>query len=230
MTLERLFFMSRFTDFAWLAVPELRRAIHRLPFNQELAAGTLSPARFQYYITQDSLYLGAFSRALALAAAKAPDTAAMVTFAEASQNAMVVEHALHESVFAEFGLDPTEAGQVDPSPTCQAYNDFLIATAQIHPYEALVAAVLPCFWIYWEVGIAIAKTASPDNPYRAWIDTYTDPAFRDAVEAVKAINDRTAAETTAAMRAAMLRTFIRSTQYEWMFWDAAYRQETWPIG
>ena len=43
-----------------------------MPFNAELAAGTLSEARFKHYITQDAHYLIGFGRALTLAAAKAP--------------------------------------------------------------------------------------------------------------------------------------------------------------
>jgi len=46
---------------------------------------------------------------------------------------------------------------------------------------------------------------------------------------VTAIVDRTAAATTTALRRAMLRAFMRSTQYERMFWDSAYRCERWPV-
>ncbi|MFZ3237822.1 MAG: hypothetical protein WA184_20955, partial [Stellaceae bacterium] len=65
--------MTRFSDEARHRTQALRAAIEALPFNTELAAGTLARARFEHYITQDALYLGQFSRALALAAAKAPD-------------------------------------------------------------------------------------------------------------------------------------------------------------
>jgi len=27
----------------------------------------------------------------------------------------------------------------------------------------------------------------------------------------------------------MRRAFLRCTQFEWMFWDSAYKQERWPI-
>jgi thiaminase/transcriptional activator TenA len=65
--------MTGFSDEAWQRTAQLREAIHKLPFNTELAAGTLSRARFQAYIVQDALYLSQYSRALAIAAAKAPD-------------------------------------------------------------------------------------------------------------------------------------------------------------
>ena len=69
--------MIRFSDEVWQCTAALREAIHGLPFNTELAAGSLSRERFRTYIIQDAIYIGQFSRALAISAAKAPDTATM---------------------------------------------------------------------------------------------------------------------------------------------------------
>lgn len=222
--------MSTFTGHAWAATASLRAAIMELPFNRELAAGTLSRERFQHYMIQDALYLEQYSRALAVAAAKAPDADAMQRFAHAAEEALVVERALHGGFFEAFGIDPNQAAAAEPSPTCYGYTNFLLSVAHVGSYEELVAAILPCFWIYWDVGNQIAKEAVADNPYQAWIDTYSDPGFGEAVDAVIAITDRTAATSTDARREAMLRAFKRSTQYEWMFWDSAYRLADWPIG
>ena len=68
-----------------------------MPFNTELAAGVLDRARFKHYITQDAHYLIGFGRALALAAAKAPQPDRIVQFAKAAEVAIVVERALHGS-------------------------------------------------------------------------------------------------------------------------------------
>jgi len=91
-----------------------------------------------------------------------------------------------------------------------------------------VAALLPCFWIYWDVAGAIARNAAPDNRYRAWIDTYADPRFGEAVQMVIGIADQAAAAATPAGRRAMLTAFVRSARYEYLFWDGAYRQRVWP--
>jgi thiaminase/transcriptional activator TenA len=92
----------------------------------------------------------------------------------------------------------------------------------------LVAALLPCFWVYWDVGCAIAGNAMPDNPYHAWIDTYADPDYGAAVEKVVATADRAAEAAGAAVRADMLAAFARACQYEWLFWDGAYQRRSWP--
>jgi thiaminase/transcriptional activator TenA len=118
----------------------------------------------------------------------------------------------------------------EPSPDCLGYTSFLLATAYHDPWEVLVAALLPCFWIYWDVGTRIAKQAATDNPYRAWIDTYSDDAFGEAVRNVIAITDRAAAATTSAIQSRMMTAFIRCTQYEYLFWDSAYHPRPWPQG
>lgn len=221
--------MTGFSDAAWQRVARLRSAIHALPFNTELAAGTLSRARFQGYIIQDALYLTQYSRVLALAGARAPDAAALHAFASSALEAVSVEQALHERYMAQFGVDPARLATAEPSPDCLGYTSFLLATAYHDPWEILLAALLPCFWIYWDVGSAIAHKAAADNPYRAWIDTYADEAFGEAVRTVIGITDRAASASTDAVRERMLQAFIRSSQFEWLFWDGAYQQRGWPV-
>jgi len=220
--------MKTFSKLAWVEVAALQQSILELPFNRELADGTLSRERFQFYMIQDALYLEQYSRALSVAAAKSPDPEDMQRFARAAEEALVVERALHGGFLEKFGIDANDAA-AEPSPTCYGYTNFLLSVAHIASYEELVAAVLPCFWIYWDVGNQIAKKASADNPYKAWIDTYSNPTFGETVEAVISIADRAAAASTDQRQEAMLGAFKRSTQYEWMFWDSAYRLETWPI-
>ncbi len=218
-----------FSQEAWARIAPVYDVIVEHAFNWELAAGTLSAERFRFYMLQDAAYLVAFSRALAIAAARAPDTDAMVQFATSAREAIVVERALHEGFFRQYGISPEVAESTEQSPTCFSYANFLVATAYHAPYQVLVAALLPCFWIYWEVGKHIMDRATPDNPYQAWIDTYADEAFGAAVQAIIAITDKAAAETSEPTRADMLAAFTHAAQLEWMFWDSAYRQESWPV-
>ena len=221
--------MAAFSDLAWQRTAPLRAAIHALPFNRELAAGTLDRERFRFYITQDALYLDQYARALSLAAARAPDTAALRAFAHHAIGAVEVEMALHARYLREFGVDPASLATAEPAPDCHGYTSFLLATAYHEPWEVLLAALLPCFWLYWDVGTAIAREAAADNPYRAWIDTYADDGFGAAVRAVIAATDRAAAEASDAVRARMQTAFTRSCQYEWLFWDGAWHRRSWPL-
>ena len=41
-------------------------ALHRHPFIRELAAGTLAPEKFRFYIEQNLMYLPEYARAMAI--------------------------------------------------------------------------------------------------------------------------------------------------------------------
>ena len=221
--------MAIFSDSVWTEAAALRQAIKDLPFNRELAAGTLHREKFQFYIVQDSIYLESYSRTLSLASAKAPTTAAMLEFANAAAVAIQVERALHASFFKQFNVSSDGRAQTEPSPTCLNYTNFLLTTAATGGYAELVAAILPCFWVYWEISNHIASIAQRPNTYDAWINTYADQSFGDATKRVIAITDEIAAAEDAPTVERMRRAFLRCTQFEWMFWDSAYKQERWPI-
>jgi thiaminase/transcriptional activator TenA len=104
-----------------------------------------------------------------------------------------------------------------------------LAAAYHEPWEVLIAALVPCFRIYWDVGGAIAAKAAPDNPYRDWIDTYADESFGAAVRALMDIVDRAAGQVSGAVHERMLASYLRATQYEYLFWDGAYNRRTWPL-
>jgi thiaminase/transcriptional activator TenA len=218
-----------FSREAWERNAAVYERIRSMPFNAELAAGTLGEARFKHYITQDAHYLVGFGRTLTLAAAKAPNPDRVVQFAKSAEGAIVVERALHGSFFAQYAITPDVFARTPLSPACHHYVSFLLATAYGEPYDVLLGALLPCFWIYAEVGRDIHSRARANNPYQAWIDTYAGEEFHAAVRAVIAATDEAAAMASADVRARMHAAFARATQLEWMFWDSAYRLEQWPV-
>ena len=199
-----------------------------MPFNVELAAGTLSEARFRHYIVQDAHYLVGFGRALALAAAKAPHPDRIVQFARAAETAIVVERALHGGFFRDYGIDAGTFASTPLSPPCDHYVSWLLATAWGEPYEVALGALLPCFWIYLEIGRDIFGRAAADNPYRAWIDTYAGEEFAAAVAEMIAATDAAARTASPDARAAMHRAYAHGTRLEYLFWDGAYRDAAWP--
>lgn len=214
---------------AWARNAAAYETIRSMPFNAELAAGTLPQDRFRHYIVQDAHYLIGFGRALSLAAAKAPDPDTIVQFSRAAQEAIVVERALHGGFFRDYGIGPHTFAATPLTPACDHYVSYLTATAYAEPYAVLCAALLPCFWIYKAVGDDIFARAQPDNPYRAWIDTYAGDDFAAAVAAMIAATDCAARDASEAERARMHRAFTQATRLEWQFWDSAYRDAAWAL-
>jgi len=205
----------------------LRAAILDLPFNRELAKGVLRQESFRHYLIQDAIYLTEYARALGMLAAKAPTPREIVQFSQAASGAVLFEQVMQQSYLTHFGVTAEQVRATEASPTCLAYTSFMLAEVMTGSYETLLAAILPCFSVYAEVGSAIATESVSSNPYQLWIDTYASPPFQAAVQAAEEAADR-AAETAPASRPRMLELFCRSVEYEWMFWDAAYRLEVWP--
>lgn len=218
-----------FSRAAWLRNAALYDAIRTMPFNVELAAGTLGQERFKHYIVQDAHYLIGFGRALSLAAAKAPEPEGIVLFAKAAEEAIVVERALHGGFFRDFSIGPDTFAATPLTPACDHYVSYLLATAYAEPFEVLLGALLPCFWIYAEVGLDILARESADNAYHAWIDTYSGTDFQEAVARMIAATDQAARTASPVLRERMHKAFTHATRLEWMFWDSAYRRAEWPV-
>jgi thiaminase (transcriptional activator TenA) len=215
-----------FTDELWAGITGTYDAILTHPFVAGLTDGSLPAEAFTFYVIQDALYLREYARALALVAAKATDPAATEMFARHAAEAISVERQLHGSLLADLGIDP-EAAAAGPAPANLAYTSYLLAAAATGSYAEGVGAVLPCYWIYWEVGKHLVKRGSPDPRYQLWIDTYGGEEFGATVREVLAVTD--ALTLTEAERAAVHRHFRVTARYEWMFWDMGYRRETWPV-
>jgi thiaminase/transcriptional activator TenA len=178
---------------------------------------------------QDALYLREFARALSIAAARAPEDDWIIMFNEHAAGALRVERALHESFFREFGLSPEDVAATPLAPTNLAYTSYLLTVAYAAPFHEAITALLPCYWIYWEVGKELERAGSPDPLYKRWIGTYASKEFGSLVRAVLDANDKTASRLQRAELDMMRRHFIVTSRYEWMFWEMGYRRETWPI-
>jgi thiaminase/transcriptional activator TenA len=148
---------------------------------------------------------------------------------EHAAGALKVERVLHESFFKDFGLTPTEVAATPLAPTNLAYTSYLLAAAHGAPWPEALAALLPCYWIYWEVGKHLERQGSSDPLYARWIATYASEEFGSVVRGVLEAMDQVAASRGPGERAAMVRHFVTTSRYEWMFWDMGYRREGWPL-
>ncbi len=213
----------------WRSIASIYGAILEHPFVKGLTDGSLPRSSFQFYVVQDALYLREFARALSMAAARAPRDEWIIMFNEHAAGALAVERALHEGFFKEFGLGPGDIAATPLAPTNLAYTSYLLAAAHAAPFHEAVAALLPCYWIYWEVGKALERSGSPDPLYARWIGTYASSEFGAVVRAVLDCVDALAAPLGPAQLEAMKRHFTTTSRYEWMFWDMGFRREAWPV-
>lgn len=214
----------------WDEIAEVRRAIDELPFIQRLADGTLPRASFEEYLAQDAHYLRAYSRVLAEASRLAPDAAAQAFWAGGAQRCLDGELELHRDRLHRDPLhrDRPSAGirPFEPNAANVAYLDHLVASGARGGYAELIAAVLPCYWIYDDLGRRLItgefgpEPLSPEHPYADWLAMYGEPTFelatRQAIDTVADVASRATAEERERMR----RAFHRSAEHELAFFAA----------
>jgi len=211
----------------WTEAAGTYAAIVKHPFLAGLADGSLDPDVFVYYVVEDAHYLRDFARTLTVVGSKAPTHASVGMFARHAASTAEVELALHESLLGELGVNNLDA--VPVGPTTLAYTSYLMATTYRGTFAEGLAAVLPCYWIYAEVGAELVKRGSPDPLYQRWIDTYADDEYQTIVAEVLALADNVGLTLSATDERRARNHFTTTARYEWMFWDAAWRREVWPV-
>ncbi|SDB94432.1 thiaminase II [Acinetobacter boissieri] len=219
--------MNTFTQQLWQDNANLYQHALNHPFNQQLAQGTLPKEVFQHYIIQDAHYLVAYGRALAVTAAKAFDADDIIQFSEGAKIAIIVERSLHHDFMKQFDIAPNIFENTPLSLACHHYTSFLTATAWSESYPVVLASLLPCFWIYAEIGKEIVKQSQPDNPYQAWINTYAGDEFNHAVQNIIRTIDHVASLSDPSTLEKMKHAYRHAAKLEWLFWDSAYQQTHW---
>ena len=217
------------TSRLWRRIEPIYAAILEHPFLAGLSDGSLPESRFAYYLAQDAHYLRDYARALAVVGAKAPTHTDAAMFGRHAAETAEVELALHESLLPRLGIEAAALDVIAPSPTTTAYTSYLLARCYGGSFAEGLAAVLPCYWIYQRVGETLVRRGSPDPRYQRWIDTYAGEQFAATVGQVLELADRVGATLSADDAERAEQHFVATARYEWMFWDAAWREELWPV-
>ncbi|MGH2788400.1 MAG: thiaminase II [Actinomycetota bacterium] len=213
----------------WDSITDIYDAILIHPFIEGLTDGSLSPETFRFYVVQDAHYLRDYARALSVCGAKAPTPDDVAMFNNHAAGAIAVERALHSSFFADFGMSEADVDTTPVAPTNRAYTSYLLASVYEGSFPEALGAVLPCYWIYSEVGRHLLTSGSPNPLFQRWIETYGGDEFAAIVKAVLELTNRVGDDLSPPDEGHVRERFVTTSRYEWMFWDAAWRRETWPV-
>lgn len=181
--------MTRLRDDLWSVMEPVYKQILVHPFVTGLTDGSLPMQSFAHYVRQDSHYLRDYSRALALIASKAPDESTTALFAAHAHQAIEVEASLHAGFADELAAGHPEAFSRPAGPTTLAYTSYVLRACSQGDFAQGLAAVLPCYWIYAEVGNALVAASSPEPLYARWIETYGGEEFAAVVAGVLEVVD-----------------------------------------
>ena len=210
----------KWSEKAWKTSETIYKQTLQLPFLNELMNGTLPREKFLFYLEQDSLYLKEYGKILTVIASKLEKDDQREAFLRFSLDTIFVETTMHNSYLAE------RKSKIFSTQTCMLYTGHLWQQLGSGTIETALAAVLPCFWVYYEVGkYIVANQSNRANPYQDWINTYEGGEFAESVRKAIAICDEAAANSSEKTQEAMTRAFVLSCKMEWMFWDSAWNLE-----
>jgi thiaminase/transcriptional activator TenA len=221
----------RFTEHLYQRAASVRERVFHHPFVIGIGEGTLPLEAFRYYMCQDYVFLIDYSRVLALAVAKARDLDTMGRFAALLHETLNTEMALHRSFAEKFGISVSDLEATQAAPTTRNYTQHLLTTAYSGALPDITAALLPCMWDYSDIGQRLAAQGEPASQplYGAWIRTYASPEFAALASWLRGLLDRLAEGLPPTQQAWLTQLFLDSCRYEYLFWDMAYHQETWPL-
>jgi thiaminase/transcriptional activator TenA len=196
---------ERFTDALRREADALWRAQLEHPFLQELAAGTLDPARYAFFAAQDTFFLREYARVLDRARELAPTAELACRFAE-----------LVAATERELELHG-DAPAAEPDTATHAYVEFLHSRPD---FAELAAALLPCMWGYSELGRALAERPRPPvEQYAHWIDLYASDEFAELASWCREVVDE---HVTPENRDRLRAAFLESSRHELAFWESSY--------
>lgn len=209
-------------DFAtrcWNAASGLMTRICAHPFLQEMAAGTLAPERFRTYLEQDCIYIANYGQEFLHLAEMLPEGRLKELFRQFAKEGIEAEEAMHAMLAAQFGTH-----EATPLPGTTAYMHHTRQYFEPEDLPMAMAAMLPCMWVYNEVGkyILSIEKGGTENPYHEWIACYASEVMNEGVQHTLELINQLAENESAARQDAMLEAFVKATEMEYIFWDQAY--------
>lgn len=211
--------MNSWTKEVWESSKPIYERILAHPFIKELASGELAIEKFVRYIAQDEIYIKNYGEEMFILADMMPTEQMQEMFRAYAKGGMEVEGAMHQMLIDRFGIDTA----VEPSHVTAGYMAHTRQHIQSGSLPHALAAMLPCMWIYNEVGLYIyAHRNLAPNPYADWVATYASEDFTEGTRMVLELADKIAAEATPQLREQMTEAFMIAAEYEWAFWDWGY--------
>ncbi|WEV46312.1 bifunctional hydroxymethylpyrimidine kinase/phosphomethylpyrimidine kinase [Bifidobacterium sp. ESL0690] len=213
-----------FTEDYWRRTAEIRERIAKMPFIERMLDGTLALDDFSFYLHQDDLYLTDYTSLLALASSRATDPHERAFFADAASFGLEEGLTFHKQWYREHGFSVERAPM---SETTAAYLGHEHRFTDFGSYSALVAVVMPCYWVYsvigqeMEVQVRKRQLDLDHHPYGLWIRMYADPGFASRTLEELRICDKLAAKGTMADYNRMMDAALGSTEHEYRFFNQA---------
>ena len=197
------------------------------PFVKGIADGTLPLDKFAYYMIQDAYYLKHYAKVLAFAAAKSATYEEFKYYTDMATFITEAELALHHSVFLELGITKEDLEQSEPAPSNMNYINHMYSAVHNGDVAEAFAAMMPCPWLYLEIGMYYKDAQPGVKLYEEWIAMYSSDDFQATIQKQIAMMNTYASAASPEKLTILKSHFAKSCAYEYLFWDMAWTKETW---
>lgn len=197
------------------------KQIQNHPFNYQLFDGTLSSSTFGNYLRDDFYYLNQFAVALKTLSQRA----LKLNLEIASHLNFLANDIINSELSMQLKYNEYFANTLllKPGITISSYVEYQLKTVLNAQIPEALCSVLPCFWVYYQLGKKRPFINSlHNNPYKDWIDTYSSPDFvKTTKQLVDAIN-KLSLHASPELKSKMKNAFSKGVQFELNFFDEVW--------
>ncbi|WP_210619128.1 thiaminase II [Mammaliicoccus lentus] len=221
----------KFTERLFERVEPIWASYLEHPFIEKLGKGTLEQEKFKHWLRQDYIYLIEYTRLFLIGASKSTDLNMMTTYADLANGTLHTEMDLHRGYAKQFDISEEELQETEPAETTVAYTSYMLNLAQQGGIENVIAAILTCTWSYNYIGLKLANLEeTPNHPlYGEWVKMYSSDEFTLFKEDCIELMDKVAEGKTEEELARLENIVVKTSYYEYMFWEMAENLETWSV-
>lgn len=198
------------------------------PFVLGLQEGSLEEGVFRYYLLQDRYYLIHFSRIHDLIARQTKHSEVASLMRTLATDLEMGEGYIRQQFFQELGISQEEIEGTPIAPTAYHYVSHMYRQLVDGTPNVAFAAILPCVWLYHDIGERLLAQGSPNPLYQRWIETYAGAEGATMVQQSQELIDSVYQSCSPKEQEEMLVAFCRSAELEWLFWEMAMTHEEWP--
>ena len=217
----------KFTDELRMATKVSWEKSLQHPFVQGIVKGDLQLETFKNYILQDIYYLNHYAKIHALAAAQAEDFSITALLAETARNTAQAELTVHEQHAKILNIRQEEVENFKPAPTAYAYTSHLYRSTMQGNLAYVIAAMLPCYWLYADIGKQFGDANPEQEIYRNWLSTYASDWFQEATATQIDLLNSLVVDMNEKEKEKVKEQFVIAKEYELAFWEMSYTFETW---
>lgn len=197
------------------------------PFVQGIVNGDLPLETFKNYILQDIYYLKHYGKVHAIAASQAEDFKITAMLADKARFTAEAELTVHKTHADILNISEEDIKKFKPAPTAYAYTSHLYRATMSGNLAHSIAAILPCYWLYADIG-KVNENSKPDTDiYRNWIEMYASDWFQNSTNEMIQLLDSLVEDMNEKEKEKVKEQFVIAKDFELHFWEMSYTFEDW---